>query len=371
MAIRYHYGAFPPASLEWSKLIPLLGPTRAAIARYDGVLSAVPNADVLLAPLTINEAVLSSRIEGTQATMGEVLEYEAVGDTGKYDENRKADINEVLNYRKAMREAETLLDELPLSQRFVRNLHAVLLSGVRGQNKMPGEYRKVPNWIGPRGCTIDEAYFVPVSADKLPAGMDAWELFIHSEFPDSLVQLALLHVEFEALHPFLDGNGRLGRMLVPIFMWRKGIIARPTFYISAIFERNRDTYCDNLRAVSAKGEWTQWCLFFLESLRNQADENLNKANGILALYDKMKSVIPGLLNSQHVIQAVDWIFTFPIFSSSNFVSKAGIPSATARRILPLLTASNILKILRPASGRRSAVYCFPELLNLTEGRNYF
>ena len=139
MAIQYHYDTFPPASLEWSKLIPLLRPARAAIARYDGVLSAVPNADVLLSPLTINEAVLSSRIEGTQATMGEVLEYEAAGDTGKYDESCKADINEVLNYRKAMREAETLLHRLPLSQRLVRSLYAVLLSGVRGQNKMPGE----------------------------------------------------------------------------------------------------------------------------------------------------------------------------------------------------------------------------------------
>ena len=279
--------------------------------------------------------------------------------------------DEVLNYRKAMREAETLLDRLPLSQRLVRSLYAVLLTGVRGQNKMPGEYRKVPNSIGPRGCTIENAYFVPVSADKLPAGMNAWEAFIHAEFPDSLVQLALLHVEFEALHPFLDGNGRLGRMLVLLFMWQKGIITRPTFYISAIFERNRDTYYDNLRAVSAKGAWTQWCLFFLESLQKQADENLNKAKGILALYDKMKGVIPALLNSQHVIQAVDWLFTFPVFSGSNFVSKSGIPPATARRILPLLATANILKILVPASGRRPAVYCFPELLNLTEGRQCF
>ena len=120
--------------------------------------------------------------------------------------------------------------------------------------------------------------------------------------------------------------------------------------------------------MSAKGAWTKWCLFFLESLHNRADENLNKAKGILVLYDKMKGVIPGLLNSKHVIQAVDWIFTVPVFSGSNFVSKAGIPPATAHRILPLLTTADILKILVPTSGRRSAVYCFPELLNLTEGR---
>lgn len=178
MAIQYHYGSFPPSSLDWNRIIPLVGPVSAAIARYDGILGALPNASLLLSPLTTQEAVLSSRIEGTQATMGEVLEYEAAGDTGKFDESRKADINEVLNYRQAMREAIHLLDRLPLSQRVIRELHRILLSGVRGQNKSPGEYRKTPNWIGPAGCSIEDAYFVPISADKLLAGMDNWEKFI-------------------------------------------------------------------------------------------------------------------------------------------------------------------------------------------------
>lgn len=132
-----------------------------------------------------------------------------------------------------MREAEHLLADVPLSQRLIRKVHATLLSGVRGQSKSPGEYRKIPNWIGPARCTIDTAHFVPISAEKLPAGMDAWEKFIHADYLDCLVQLALLHVEFEALHPFLDGNGRLGRIFVPLFMWQKGIISRPMF-ISAL-----------------------------------------------------------------------------------------------------------------------------------------
>lgn len=371
MATQYHYNQFPPITLEWDKLSPLLGPTRAAVAHYDGVLSAVPNADVSLSPLTTQEAVLSSRIEGTQATMGEVLEYEAAGDTGKYDENRKADIFEVLNYRSAMREAEKLLKELPLSQRVIKNVHEVLLSGVRGQNKSPGEYRRIPNWIGPQGCSIETAYFVPISAEKLPDGINAWEKFIHADYLDSLVQLALLHVEFEALHPFLDGNGRLGRMLVPLFMWQKQIISRPTFYISAVFERDREAYYTHLRAVSQDGAWTEWCIFFLQALQAQADENTRKAKGILDLYEKMKNAIPALLNSQHVIQAVDWIFNVPIFSGSTFVHEAGIPEATARRILPLLAEASILKIIAPASGRRAAVYSFPALLNLAEGRQCF
>ena len=348
-----------------------MGPTRAAIARYDGVLAAMPNAGVLLSPLTTNEAVLSSRIEGTQATMGEVLEYEATGDTGKYDENRKADIAEILNYRQAMREAERQLQTLPLSLRVIRNIHAVLLSGVRGQNRSPGEFRKIPNWIGPPGCTIENADFVPIGADKLPAGLDAWKKFIHADYPDALVQLALLHVEFEALHPFLDGNGRLGRMLVPLIVWQKDVIARPTFYISAVLERDRNAYYTGLRAVSQQGEWTEWCMFFLQSLQRQADENRNKAHGILELYEGMKSAIPKLINSQHVIQVVDWIFKFPIFSGSDFVSQADIPPATARRILPLLVAERILKVMSPAGGRRAAVYSFPELLNLAEGHPAF
>lgn len=371
MGAQYHYGHFPPTNIAWERLIPLLGPTSAAIAHYDGILTAVPNADVLLAPLTTQEAVLSSRIEGTQATMGEVLEYEAAGDTGKYDENRKADIFEVLNYRSAMREAEHLLGDLPLSQRVIKKVHETLLSGVRGQAKSPGEYRKVPNWIGPTGCTIDTAHFVPISAEKLPDGMSEWEKFIHVDYMDSLVQLALLHVEFEALHPFLDGNGRLGRMLVPLFMWKKGLISRPMFYISAVFESDRENYYSHLRSVSQSGEWTNWCIFFLQAVQKQAEDNINKAKSILSLYDEMKRTIPTLTHSQHAIRAVDWIFNFPIFSSHLFFQQAEIPGPTARRILGILTEGDILKILSPASGRRAATYYFPAILNLTEGRKVF
>ena len=213
-AVHYHTGRFPPDDrLDWAKLVPFIGPATAAVARYDGMLAALPNPSVLLAPLTTREAVLSSRIEGTQATMGEVLEFEA----GREPESpaRRDDIGEVLNYRAAMRRAEEMLEELPLSLRVVREAHSVLMRGVRGEGKAPGEYRRTPNWIGPPGCTIDEAIFVPIGADRLPDAMSAWERYIHRNAIDRLTQLAILHAEFEALHPFLDGNGRLGRMLVP------------------------------------------------------------------------------------------------------------------------------------------------------------
>lgn len=218
MAVLYHQGQFPPGALDWPQLLPLIGPANAAVARYEGVLHGIPNPNVLLSPLTTQEAVLSSRIEGTQATIGEVLEFEAEGQPGDESTPKKADIHEVLNYRAALAEASRLLETLPLSQRLIRLTHERLMQGVRGRNKAPGEYRRIPNWIGPEGCSIEQARFVPCSAEALPAAMDAWERYIHDLAPDALIQLAVLHAEFEAIHPFLDGNGRLGRLIIPLFL---------------------------------------------------------------------------------------------------------------------------------------------------------
>jgi Fic family protein len=187
MPVAYHDDRFPPGDLHWPRLLPLIGPANAAIARYEGVLRGVPNPDVLLGPLIAQEAVLSSRIEGTQATLGEVLEFEAQGDLFDESTPKKADIREVLNYRAALREGSRLLDELPISQRLIKRLHLTLMQGVRGRNRAPGEYRKIPNWIGPNGCPIEEARFVPCSADRLPTAMDAWEAYIHADCPDLVV----------------------------------------------------------------------------------------------------------------------------------------------------------------------------------------
>lgn len=367
--VHYHEGRFPPRELDWPRLIPLLGPAAAAVARYDGMLAAVPNPDILLSPLTTQEAVLSSRIEGTQATMGEVLEFEA----GREDVSpeRREDIHEVLNYRAAMREAERLLAELPLSQRVICEMHRVLLDGVRGQNKAPGEYRRVPNWIGPSGCTIEQAKFVPIGADKLPGAMSAWENYLHDEAPDRLVQLAILHAEFEALHPFLDGNGRLGRMLVPLFMWQKGLIRRPMFYISAWLEARRDEYYDRLLAVSRDDDWTGWCCFFLEAVRIQAEDNLRRTQAILRLYDELKLRLPEMTRSQYAVHALEWLFARPIFRASDFVQGSGIPAPTARRFLGVLREHGILRNIVDASGRRSAILAFPALLGIADGREDF
>jgi len=368
MAVQYHYGEFPPEELDWKRLIPVIGPASMAVARYDGTLSAVPNASLLLSPLITQEAVLSSRIEGTQTTMGEVLEYEAEGESKAIEPGKKADIQEVLNYRRALNRSVEMMRDLPLCQRIIREAHRVLLDGVRGQGKDPGEYRKNQNWIGPHGCTLEEARFVPISPDRLPDGMSAWERHIHAGAQDHLVRLAVLHAEFEALHPFHDGNGRLGRMMVPLYMYEKGLISGPMFYISAYFEAHRDEYYERLLAVSREGAWTEWCLFFLEAVRQQAEENRSKAQAILDLYEGMKPRFTEITRSQHAISALDRIFSHPIFNSGNFIEASGIPVATARRILRELREHDVLEVLLESSGRRSAVYVFPELLRITEGR---
>lgn len=368
--VHYHVGKFPPDTLQWESLIPHLGTAAAAVARYDGVLAAIPNPNVLLSPLTTQEAVLSSRIEGTQATMGEVLEYEA--DAGvDISDARREDIHEVLNYRRAMRLAEDRLRKLPLSLRLIREIHEVLLDGVRGQGRAPGRFRTLPNWIGPPGCAIEDARFVPIAADELPRAMNIWESYMHEEAPDRLVQLALLHAEFEALHPFLDGNGRLGRILVPLFLWQRELIRQPMFYLSAYLEANRDEYYERLLAVSRDDDWTGWCRFFLLGITEQAEDNLRKAQEILSLYERLKPRVVDWTRSQYAIQALDWLFDRPIFTSSSFVADAGIPDSTARRLLTKFKDNDLLKEIHPARGRRPATLTFPRLLNIAEGREVF
>ncbi len=365
--VRYPMGGFPPDErIDWRALIPLVGTASAAIGRYDAMLAATPNSEALLACLTLREAVLSSRIEGIHATMGEVLGFEA----GQEPESpiRREDVREVLNCRAALLRAEGLLEALPLSLRVLRETHSILMEGARGVGKAPGEFRRTPNWIGPPGCSIENATFVPIGADALPDAMSTWERYMNSAAPDRLVQLAILHAEFEALHPFLDGNGRLGRMLVPLFLWRCGLIQSPRFYISAALVARRYDYYERLLAVSRDDDWTGWLRFFLEAVRIQAEDDLARAQGIIQLYETMKVRVADLTRSRHAIQLLDWIFRVPIFRSSQFTQATGIAAKTAQRLLQRLTEAEILRVLRTRRGRRPAIFVYPELLNRAEGQ---
>jgi len=370
MPVEYHRGAFPPLALNWKELIPLIGPTSVAIARYDGVLAAIPDPAVLLAPLTSQEAVLSSSIEGTYATMGEVLSLEA-GAEELLPERRRGDIVEVLNYRRAMNEAQRLLDTVPLSQRVMKAAHRVLMAGARGGDKAPGEYRRIPVWIGPDRHDASTARYLPIAAGELPAAMGEWEKYLHADAPDRLVQLAVIHAEFESLHPFLDGNGRVGRMIIPLFLWQRGLIRAPLIYMSGYFEADRGAYYDGLLSVSRDRDWTAWCRYFLEALRTQAEANHEVVMRIVDLYGKLKRDMVDWSRSQYAVQALDWTFGRPIFKSTDFVANASIPAPTAKRLLAVFRDNGLFSTLVEGRGRRSSVYALKDLLNIAEGREAF
>jgi Fic family protein len=370
--VSYHQGKFPPVQIDWPRLISLIGPANAALARYDGLLMAIPNASILLSPLTTQEAVLSSRIEGTQATMGEVLEYEAAGTPEAVDPAKRQDIEEVLNYRRAMKQATADMNHLPLCNRLIKSVHETLVSGVRGHDKARGKFRTIQNYIGIPGRPIEQARFVPIAPEELEAGMTRWEKYLHEPADDALVQLAIMHAEFESLHPFLDGNGRIGRMLIPLFLYDRKLLQSPMFYLSEYLEANRQEYYDRLLAVSRDDDWTGWCRFFLLALQKQAALNDAKARQILDLYQRRKNWIVERTHSQFAIRALDFLFGTPIFNALDFIKQSKIPPATSRRILRLLSGKKgLLKTLRKSSGRRPAMFAFSELLDITEGRSVF
>ena len=368
--VRYHTGLFPPQNLDWQRLLPLIGPAHAAVAGYEGRLLGLLNANLLLSPLASQEAVLSNRIEGTQTTLTEVLTFEAAGNLSDESTPERANFREVLNYRIALFSAIDKLQEIPLSQRLIRQTHEVLMQGVRGHSKAAGRYRRLPStcWIGPPGSTIETARYIPCPVEQLNSAMDALEFYIHDETPDTLVQLAILHAEFEAIHPFLDGNGRMGRLLVPLFMFTKGLLSSPNFYISEYLERHREIYYERLLAVSRDDDWTGWCIFFLTALTEQARANQQKIQDLLTLYSELRDQVVEETPSQYSSRALDWIFSKPIFRTIDFVNDADIPKSTARRLLDLFKFQGILKQLVPGGGRRSSILAFPELLNIAEGR---
>jgi Fic family protein len=358
----------PLDSIDWAAHVSLIGQANAALARYDGMLQSIVNPAVFLAPLTTQEAVLSSRIEGTQASMEEVLEYEA-DPREAVEPAKSADIQEIINYRKAMGQAVASLEERPLCLNLIKELHAVLMDSVRGRNKSPGQFRRTQNYIGPQGVPIEQATFVPPAPERLPQSLDNWEKYVHFDEKDGLVQLAVVKAQFEIIHPFLDGNGRVGRMLVPLFLFTKKLLSSPMFYLSAYFEADRDAYITRLQAISREHDWNGWIQFFLTAVVKQAAINTDRVRGMLGLYENMKSRIVEITHSQFAIQALDAIFSRPIFRGADFQSISGIPTRqTAAALVRQLQVAGILKVMQPAKGRRSAMLGFPELINLVEGR---
>lgn len=363
-AVDYHYGKFPPSNIDYARLVGQLVKATDAIARYDQMLKNMHNSEILLAPLRNQEAVISSRMEGTVSTMDEILKYEAdYGDGGKESAATRSEVIETILYRSALNAAQRAIESgQPLSPFLIKAAHQRLLSFGRGAAKTPGQYKTEQNYLADR--TKRNILFVPIKPEFLQDGMDQLFKYIEGSGHTALLKAAISHVEFEALHPFKDGNGRIGRMLITLLLWRSGVISAPHFYISGYFEEHKDSYIDTMRAVSAKDDWTSWCILFLEAIEAQAIRNLAIAESIRALYETMKQEFSKALASKWSVNALDYVFTNPVFRNNRFTHHGGIPPASAARFTRVLLEKNLLKALEEPSGRRSALYAFEPLLEL-------
>lgn len=348
----------PLDNIDYNIFIKELSEANRAIARYDGLLGSIHNKSIFLSPFITQEAVLSSIIEGTQATFQEVLEFEA--DENKHKE-KKDDIMEVRNYRKAMNHAVDGLKDLPLCLRLIKETHKILMDSVRGMNKDPGEFRRIQNWIGKPGSTIENASFVPPSPEKLPEYLSMLEKYMNEDEKDYIVQTAVIHAQFEILHPFLDGNGRIGRMLVPLFMYTKGIMTDPVFYISQYFEENRNEYYHHLNGITENGNWNGWIGFFIKAVLQQANSNSQKVKEMLELYSFFKSKLQELLKSARTIDVLDTLFAVPIFKASQFSQLTHIPPQTANYYIRILMENGILYT---DDKNKQRTYFFKQLLDL-------
>ena len=356
----------PITKLDYAQLITLVGEANAALAEYSGLLQGIINPAVMLSPLTNQEAVLSSKIEGTQATIEEVFEHEA---GTEFDDHKGADIQEILNYRKALVLAQEYLEEgRPLSLNLLLQLHEILLDSVRGQGKNPGEFRKDQNWIGRAGCPMEQASFVPPSPIQLQDHLQSWEHYLTQNDFDVLAQAAIAHAQFELLHPFKDGNGRIGRLLIPLFLCMKGRLSSPMFYLSSYLEAYRDEYYERLKAISQDRDWTGWIQFFLGAIIVQAKDNVKRVRQIMSLYEQTKIDVQNMTGSRHTMQLVDTLFDRPIFRVNDFVQRSGINKPSLHGLLrQLQQPEGPITVLREGAGRRPAIYSFPALLNICEG----
>lgn len=363
-AVGYHYGKFPPEQLDYASFVNSLIKATDAIARYDQMLKNMHNSEILLAPLRNQEAVISSRMEGTISTMDEILKYEADHeDDTAYASTVRSEVIETILYQRSLKAAQLALsDGYPLSQSMLKAIHQRLLSFGRGANKSPGAFKTEQNYLADKNKK--KILFVPISPEQLQDGLDALFQYINESTEPALIKAAMAHIEFESLHPFQDGNGRIGRMLITLMLWRSGTISAPHFYVSSYFEENKDMYIDTMRRVSEFGDWDSWCDFFLEAIEQQAIKNLQTAESIRNLYEEMKLIFSDVLSSKWSVTVLDFIFTNPVFRNNKFTSNSGIPAATAARFTRSLLDKDIILTVEEASGRRPALYSFEPLMQL-------
>lgn len=330
-----------------------------ALARLDGAVATIPDPQMLVYAFMRQEAVLSSQIEGTQASLEDLLEYEIDNDSS-FD---AGDVYEIVNYLRAMRWAVDELDKRPISLNLIKEAHSLLLFTGRGANKGPGEFRQNQNWIGPSGCELSEATFVPPSVPFMHDSLNELEKYIHARegLPD-LIQCALIHAQFETIHPFWDGNGRLGRMLITLLLCEREVLELPVLYLSLFFKKNRDEYYSRLQAIRDDGEWEEWIVFFLRGITVTSKSALNAARSIRALRENMVREAKSISNSPSAVAFGELLFQRSYITSGIVSDTLSISAPTANNLIEAYCDAGYL--VKANQAMRNRIFAFKPYLDI-------
>lgn len=342
------YSAFLPAALPpdpplaiTGELAELLAAASLALGRLDGAASILPNPDLFVGMYVKKEAVLSSQIEGTQASLADVLQF----DIGEGGEDRRVDVEEVVNYVAALKHGLARLAELPLSLRLIREIHAVLMKGVRGQHRDPGEFRRTQNWIGSGSSRLQDASFVPPPPHELMRVLGELETFLHDRKLSPLIDAGLAHAQFETIHPFLDGNGRVGRLLITFLLCERKVLSQPLLYLSHYFKRHRAEYYDRLQAVRIDGAWEAWLGFFLRGVQEVSEDAAARARSIVELREHSRELVAARGGRQvgHLQRALDVLFKHPLATANSLMNDMGVAFTTANTVALKLSELGLLQ----------------------------
>lgn len=344
----------PPIRID-SELLELLSKADRALGRLDGATEILPNPDLFIAMYVRQEAVLSSQIEGTQASLVDLLAFELDSNTKR---QMPPDVEEVVNYVKAMNYGLRRLETLPLSLRLIREIHEALLKDSRGGERNPGEFRRTQNWIGPPGGTLRDAVFVPPPVPEMTEALDDFERFLRSEDPmPALIMCALAHVQFETIHPFLDGNGRLGRLLITFMLCERGILRRPLLYLSLFFKQNRQEYYDRLMAVRTQGDFEGWIKFFLRGVAEVSAQATDTARAILALREQHRGVLSSSgWATPSSLTLLEHLYEHPMLTVSKAAELLGVTFPTANNIVGQFSSLGLLEEVTGRQRRRLFAY---------------
>ncbi len=352
-----------PPKLNWSaQLVNALSDAERELSKLATLAGNYPFPHILIQPFMRREAVLSSRIEGTRASLVDLYNYESAQlsflEAG-------SDVNEVFNYVRALDYGLERLKELPVSLRLIREIHKKLLEDVRGGSLAPGKFRSTQNWIGPAGSTLDSATYVPPPVDEMLPALNALEKFIHTDTAlPALARAGMIHYQFEAIHPFLDGNGRVGRLLISLLLYEWEMLPQPLLNLSAYFEHYRQEYYDRLLAVSQRGKWEEWLLFFFRGISAQAQDSIFRMSRLQGIREIYNAIIQADRNPTRMALVIDFLFARPIFTNRQLATGLKIPFKTAGQYIEKLEYAGIL---RETTGyARNRVFRADEILKALE-----